>query len=142
MTIDYEAMLRKFHEKFNHYIFFGYTPDPEISELRYKLIDEEVNKELLPILQKFIDSPGKIEIEDYVELADALADSLYVIFGTCISHGIPINEVFAEVQRSNMTKSMEKDTKSIKGKTIKGPNYEPPDIKEIIKEHLMGYIGG
>lgn len=134
--IDYMRMLTEFHRKFGHYEFFGYSVDDEVIELRKMLIDEEVNKELLPALERF-----KSEFENHkqwidamTELADALADSLYVIFGTCVSMGVPIDKVFAEVHRSNMTKSMLKDTKSIKGKTLKGDNFEPPRIREIIEK--------
>jgi len=76
----------------------------------------------------------ELQIKLLVELADALADSIYVIVGTAISFGIPINKVFAEVHRSNMTKSMLKDSKSIKGKTLKGDKFEPPKIREILEE--------
>lgn len=138
MKIDYENLLLEFHNKFKHYIFFGYEVDSDITELRYKLIDEEVNKELLPILNILKYKYNKLTKEEHfdlmVDLADACADAIYVIVGTCISFGIPINEIFNEVHRSNMTKSMEKDTKSIKGKTIKGNSYEPPRIREILKE--------
>jgi hypothetical protein len=31
---------------------------------------------------------------------------------------------------------MLKDEKSIKGKTIKGPNYEPPNIRKILEQEM------
>lgn len=132
---NYIELLIDFHRKYGHYEFFGMQVDEEIIELRKKLIHEEVNEELLPVLEKLKTVNSLEEWQNLqIELADALADSLYVIFGTCVSMGIPIDEVFEEVHRSNMTKSMEKDTKAIKGKTIKGPNYDPPNLRKIILE--------
>lgn len=45
------------------------------------------------------DSDFKID-----EIADGLADLIYVTIGAALEFGIPIEKVFAEVQRSNMTK--------------------------------------
>lgn len=119
--IDYLGMVREFHEKYGHYTQekTGYPPE-EIVRLRDKLIEEEFY-ELL-------------DAENLTATADALADILYVTFGAALAYGIPIEEVFIEVHRSNMTKSMEKDTKSIKGKTIKGENYEPPNLERILNK--------
>ena len=140
--IDYEGMLKEFHVKFYHHRELGpaIPKDMEVHDLRYKLINEEVNDELLVALDAlkhaaFSESQNEeLQIKLLVELADALADSIYVIVGTAISFGIPINKVFAEVHRSNMTKSMLKDSKSIKGKTLKGDKFEPPKIREILEE--------
>lgn len=122
---DYMAALKEFHEKFSHYAQCqpNATVRPEIKNLRIKLMEEE--------LQETIQAINK---EDIIELADGLADLLYVVFGTALAYGIPIDKVFAEVHRSNMTKSMLKDEKSIPGKTIKGPDYSPANIKSILEE--------
>ncbi len=130
--IDYAGKLLEFHRKYGHYEFFGYQPEPEVVDLRIRLIDEEVNKELLPVLEKLKNFQGTADEwwTLQVELADALADSLYVIFGTCISMGTPIDRVFTEVHRSNMTKSTEKNEF---GKTIKVPDWEPPNLLPIVQ---------
>lgn len=126
MMIDYLAAVREFHEKYGHYTLNSPgIPPSEVRELRKKLITEEA--------QEFGDwSDPTFHDINIVEIADAIADLLYVVFGAALAYGIPIESVFAEVHRSNMTKSMEKDTKSIKGKTIKGSNYEPPNIALIL----------
>lgn len=41
---------------------------------------------------------------DLVELADGLADLVYVALWTAVVHGIPLDDVFAEVHRANMMK--------------------------------------
>jgi predicted HAD superfamily Cof-like phosphohydrolase len=56
--------------------------------------------------------------------------------GTIIEHGMQykIEEVFDEIQRSNMSKLGE-DNKPIyreDGKVLKGPNYFKPNIKDIL----------
>jgi predicted HAD superfamily Cof-like phosphohydrolase len=74
---------------------------------------------------------------DLVEIADALADMLYIINGTCVSYGIPIDEIFAEVHASNMSK-LDENGKVIRRddcKVLKGPNFFKPKIKEIMEKH-------
>ena len=93
--------------------------------LRYKLMREE-NEEYLEAANN----------NDLVEVADALGDMLYILCGTIIEHGMQdkIEEVFNEIQRSNMSKLGE-DGKPIyreAGKVLKGPNYFKPDIKSIL----------
>ena len=73
---------------------------------------------------------------DLVEVADALGDLLYILCGTIIEHGLQykIEEVFDEIQRSNMSK-LGKDGEPIyreDGKVLKGPNYFKPNIKDIL----------
>lgn len=105
------------------------TPTVHISEdrkkLRFELMKEE-NEEYFEAAQK----------NDLVEVADALGDMLYILCGTIIEHGMQdkIEEVFNEIQRSNMSKLGE-DGKPIyreDGKVLKGPNYFKPNIKAIL----------
>ncbi|TCI94370.1 nucleoside triphosphate pyrophosphohydrolase family protein [Tenacibaculum sp. M341] len=95
--------------------------------LRFNLMKEE-NEEYLEAVQN----------NDLVETADALGDMLYILCGTIIEHGMQykIDEVFNEIQKSNMSKLGE-DGKPIyreDGKVMKGPNYFKPDIKKILEE--------
>jgi len=75
---------------------------------------------------------------DMVEVADALGDMLYILCGTILEHGMQykIEEVFDEIQRSNMSK-LGADGKPIyraDGKVLKGPNYFKPNIAEILNK--------
>lgn len=95
------------------------------SELRYNLMDEE-NKEYIEACRD----------ADLVGIADALGDQLYILCGTILKHGMQhkIEEVFAEIQRSNMSKLGE-DGKPVfreDGKILKGPSYTPPQIAPIL----------
>ena len=94
-----------------------------VSELRYDLIDEEL-KELRQALDE----------RNLVEVADALTDLLYVVYGAGHSFGIPLDKCFEEVHNSNMSK-LGADGKPIyreDGKVLKGPNYWKPDLKKVI----------
>lgn len=95
--------------------------------LRYRLMDEE-NREYLDACRE----------DNIVEIADALGDQLYILCGTILKHGLQhkIEEVFNEIQRSNMSKLGE-DGKPIfrgDGKILKGPGYTPPDIGSILNK--------
>lgn len=75
-----------------------------------------------------------MEAEDLLAVADGLADLLYVVFGTAVAYGIPIDRVFAEVHASNMSK-LGQDGRPIigeHGKRLKGPHYRPPDIAPLL----------
>ena len=94
--------------------------------LRYNLMKEE-NEEYLEAVQN----------NDEIEIADALGDMLYILCGTILEHGLQykIEEVFDEIQRSNMSKLGE-DGKPIyreDGKVLKGPNYFKPNFEEILR---------
>ena len=75
---------------------------------------------------------------DLVEVADALGDQLYILCGTILKHGLQhkIEEVFDEIQRSNMSK-LDANGKPLfrdDGKILKGENYFKPNIKEILED--------
>ena len=123
------AAVAKFHEAFG--LGEKETPTADLGKeknlLRYKLMREE-NEEYLEAAND----------NDLVEVADALGDMLYILCGTIIEHGMQhkIEEVFDEIQRSNMSK-LGADGKPIyreDGKVLKGPNYFKPNINEILSK--------
>jgi predicted HAD superfamily Cof-like phosphohydrolase len=74
---------------------------------------------------------------DFIEMIDALADILVVTYGTAIEMGVDLEPIFAEVQRSNMSKDGGRDAG---GKVLKGPSFSPPRIAEVLRQ--QGYAGG
>ena len=70
---------------------------------------------------------------DLIEVADALADIIYIALGTAVSYGIPLDTIFDEVHRSNMAKLVDgKVFRRADGKIKKPDGWQPPDIKSIL----------
>ena len=120
--------VRQFHQAFG--LGIKEVPTADLSSaknlLRFNLMKEE-NEEYLEAANQ----------NDLTEVADALGDMLYILCGTIIEHGMQykIEEVFDEIQRSNMSK-LGADGKPIyreDGKVLKGPSYFKPNIKDILK---------
>ncbi len=95
------------------------------NHLRFNLMVEE-NKEYYEAARN----------NDLVEVADALGDMLYILCGTILEHGMhyKIEEVFQEIQRSNMSKLGANGLPVYRedGKVMKGPAYVKPDIRAIL----------
>jgi predicted HAD superfamily Cof-like phosphohydrolase len=117
----------EFHDVFK----IGNAETPRLIEerdytLRFNLIKEE-NEEYLEACQK----------GDLVEIADALGDQLYILFGTILKHGLQhkIEEVYDEIHRSNMSKLDENGQPIFRedGKILKSKLYFKPSIKPIIE---------
>ena len=95
--------------------------------LRFNLIKEE-NEEYLEACKN----------NDIIEIADALGDQLYILFGTILKHGLEhkIEEVYDEIHRSNMSK-LDENGKPIyreDGKVLKSNLYFKPNIKKILDQ--------
>ena len=92
-------------------------------DLRLSLIEEEVGELREAALAG-----------DLVGIADALADIIYVAYGTAHVYGIELDSVLDEVHASNMTK-LGADGRPVRrsdGKILKGPDYRPPDVTSIL----------
>lgn len=121
--------VRTFHDAFG--IANAAQPDGAIPEkdfmLRHRLMHEE-NEEYLEAARE-----GNI-----VEIADALGDMLYILCGTILKHGLQykIEEVFEEIQRSNMSKldAAGKPIYREDGKILKSELYFRPDIASILQK--------
>lgn len=121
--------VKEFHTAF--VIGHSEIPRADLGEskniLRYNLMKEE-NEEYFEAVQN----------NDLVEIADALGDMMYILCGTIIEHGLQhkIEEVFDEIQRSNMSKLGENGKPIYRedGKVMKGPNYFKPDFSKILGE--------
>ena len=95
----------------------------KINKLRFDLIKEELDELKVAL-----------ENKDFLEVADALTDILYVTYGAGHAFGIDLDACFDEVQNSNMSK-LGDDRKPIyneAGKVMKGPKYFKPNLKKFI----------
>ena len=98
-------------------------PEDSVQRLRLDLIEEELDE-----LQYGIDN------QDMVEVADALTDLLYVVYGAGHAFGIGLDDCFKDVHKSNLSK-LGPDFRPIKredGKVLKPDTYFPPDLKTVL----------
>jgi predicted HAD superfamily Cof-like phosphohydrolase len=120
--------VKEFHEVFR----IGNNEAPcLVSEsdyaLRHRLMSEEV--------EEYLEACKK---GDLVEIADALGDQLYILFGTILKHGLQykIEEVFDEIHRSNMSKLDGNGQPVVRedGKILKSDRYFRPDIRKVLEK--------
>ena len=120
------AALAQFHRAFD--LPMRQLPSADIDEavakLRVALLEEEVGE--------FV---AASERSDLLGIADALADIVYVAYGTALTYGIDLDAVLQEVHRSNMSK-LDSDGKPLirdDGKVLKSERYFPPDIESVLQ---------
>jgi predicted HAD superfamily Cof-like phosphohydrolase len=124
-AIDIAAAVAEFHKAFS--LPLNDTPTAEIdsclANLRVALLEEEVGE--------FVTASDK---GDLVGIADALADIVYVVYGTALTYGIDLDAVLREVHRSNMSKLGADGTPLIRGdgKVLKSERYFPPDVSAVL----------
>lgn len=120
--------VKEFHEVF----MIGSSEEPctvseDVYMLRHRLMAEET--------EEYLEACKK---GDLVEIADALGDQLYILFGTILKHGLQhkIEEVFDEIHRSNMSKLDENGKPVVRedGKILKSDRYFRPDIRKILEK--------
>jgi|TARA_B110000259_G_C13873491_1_gene345817 predicted HAD superfamily Cof-like phosphohydrolase len=123
-TISNFEKVGDFMEAFGQEVLYIPTlPGFNLSELRLDLIEEEVQE-----LRDGLDKKSMFEI------ADALTDILYVVYGAGHAFGIDLDDCFSEVHRSNMTKLGANGRPLYRedGKVMKGPNYSEPDLTQFL----------
>lgn len=105
-------------------------PSYDRIELRARLIREEVRETLLAM-----EHAGNLP-----EIADGLADIIYVAIGTALEFGIPLHRVWAAVHAANMAKvdpATGRVRKRADGKVLKPEGWTPPDIAAAIAPEGM-----
>jgi len=98
-------------------------PDFNTRELRLELIQEELDE-----------LSDAVADRDMIQIADALTDLLYVVYGAGHAFGLDLDECFQEVHSSNMSKLGENGRPIHRedGKVMKGPGYFEPDLEGIL----------
>jgi predicted HAD superfamily Cof-like phosphohydrolase len=123
--VDIASAVAEFHRAFN--LPTRQLPSTEIdyslARLRVALLEEEVSE--------FVTASEK---EDLIGITDALADIVYVAYGTALTYGIDLDSALWEVHRSNMSKLSSDGTPLIRsdGKVLKSELYFPPDIAAVL----------
>lgn len=95
---------------------------------------EERKRRVWLLREEFLEYLDGEKEDDLIEIADGLADMMYILIGTALSYGIPIERVFNEVHSSNMTKLGE-DGKPIlrgDGKILKPKGFKPVNLSWLL----------
>jgi len=122
---DYEEMMLEFHTAFKVPI----APHPTL------ITAEDALRRITLIVSEAGELGDALREKDLIKAADGVGDLLYVTFGIAAEMGLPIDEVFAQIHRSNMTKVC-KDGSLIKdagGKVLKPATYEPVDLSWLLE---------
>lgn len=125
---NYLALLREFHTAMG--LPVSEAPavlDIKQRALRMSLLSEE--------WREYLDEDCCGE-PDLAKVAKELGDVLYIAFGTAVAYGLPMDQIFEEIHRSNMSKLGPDGKPQFRedGKVMKGPNYSPADVEAIVKE--------
>jgi predicted HAD superfamily Cof-like phosphohydrolase len=124
--VDMVSAVKEFQQAFGQRVGdHPFLPNANERELRMRLMKEE-----------YKEYKKAEKANDLVNLASELADIIYIACGTAVSYGIPLNEVFEEVHKANMSKLI--DGKVIRredGKIQKPEGWKPADIESILKKH-------
>jgi predicted HAD superfamily Cof-like phosphohydrolase len=151
--MNYIKLVEEFHNTFGAPVLeTPQIPSGDRCELRVSLLQEELNE-----------LKDAIRNDDIVEISDALADLQYVLSGAILEFGLgdKFNELFLEVQRSNMSKACSSQQEAIQtllhykekdgtegyykevdgkwlvyrngdNKVLKSINYSPANLTDII----------
>lgn len=121
-----QAGIAKFMDACDQKVRF--IPDAEISDKEHELRVDLINQEVCELFDAMAS-------HNIVEIADALADIIYVVKGTANTYGIDLGRVFNIVQKSNMMKVGPDGhvTKNPLGKVQKPEGWKPPDIRAELK---------
>lgn len=115
-------------------------PSADLLYFRYNLILEEVKElgEELAICIAESQFKAGIPFKVKARMLKEMADVAYVLSGLAVALGLPLQEAFIRVHKSNLSK-LGDDGKPIyreDGKVLKGPNYLPPDMETLLETIL------
>ena len=101
-----------------------YTDDPGIEDLQLDLIAEEYHEMLDAFDSKLCSR---------TECLKELADLVYVCYQLAAAKGWNLDEALERVHSSNMSKLVDgKPLRREDGKVLKGPNYQPPSLSDLV----------
>lgn len=108
--------------------------DPDLVRLRMRLLREEFEEAMIE-MAKLVHAKSYDEaLPIYRDLLKELCDVRYVTEGAAVSLGLPIEEAYAEVHASNMSKLGEDGLPIYRedGKVLKGPGYFPAEMEQFV----------
>jgi hypothetical protein len=104
--------------------------------------DGRVEFNLKHLQEELDEMKSAAECGDLVELADGIADLIYVAIGLALRLGLPLEAIFAEVHTSNMEKTHNPDAHLTQAKrVIKPEGWQKPRILELLR-YVDGLVDG
>lgn len=112
----------------------GASPSPHLLDLElWRMRREFLEEELREMAECY-------EASDLAGVADAIADSLYVLVGTAVMMELPLDRIWREVHAANMRKVRAEDGQTDGGSgrphalgVRKPEGWQPPDVEKIIE---------
>lgn len=96
-----------------------------------ELIREELVKELLPAIDKFLEDP--LDKNTIRELIDGIGDVDVVVSGVAYSIGLDPVEIKRRIDLSNLSKATGgKIIKREDGKILKPESFRPPELEDLV----------
>jgi predicted HAD superfamily Cof-like phosphohydrolase len=104
----------------------------------YGCLDGKAHRNLQKTLidEEWSEFHEAFHFESEEEQLKELGDLVYVCIQYSLSQGWDLNEAMDRIHKSNMSK-LGPDGKPVKrfdGKLIKGPNYQPPDLSDLVNK--------
>jgi predicted HAD superfamily Cof-like phosphohydrolase len=130
LNLNITAAVKEFHEACDMPVYnepqvgICSIHDNERRKLRRSLIGEEY--------AEYVKAEKSNSI---VDIADSLADMMYVIAGAGLEYGIDLDAVMVEIHRSNMSKVNATTGKIVRredGKILKPDGWTPPDVRGVL----------
>ena len=105
---------------------FGCNDSPDNETMQFRLIDEE-----------FREFEKAAQFEPDADCLKELADLVYVCAQYAANLGWDLDEALERVHQSNMSKLTDEGQvlRRADGKVLKGPNYNPPDLSDLVPTH-------
>lgn len=128
--MDKQNIVKEFHEK------FGLT----VNNLPTIPSDKDVSLRIGLILEEAHEFEVASRDKNIIEVADAIADLLYVVYGAALTYGLPADKLFEEVHRSNMSKVWpdgKVHRREEDGKILKPATYSEANIKNVLFEGVQ-----
>ena len=100
--------------------------DEQVQEMQMTLIREEFNE----LLEAHINEDSD---EDKLHTLKELADLVFVCYQYAVARNWNLDTALKRVFESNMSKFVDgKPLRREDGKILKGPNYQPPFLKDLL----------
>ena len=130
-----EAKVKEFMRSVGQQVGEEFSED--LIDLRWRLLREEIDElqyALYHILYDMTYGNGEPDPKSVENLLKEMADVQYTLSGMAVAFGLPLVNAFERVHESNMSKFNDDGRPDYDdhGKVIKGPNYKPPFLGDLI----------